>query len=479
MHFLSQYESDNEPEQISNIKNINEIPTDYNQEKINDKFLLDLKNIEAAPDVDVSHLVHQKNYEIIQKFESGYNIPEKQNHVTGFINNHTINDFNFNEQYYTYKAYGFAQDPTDFSNNKIIGDVEKYNNNDSTKSVFMNTGASQKDYKKKLKMKRMKYGDPASGDFMGPWAIYEGEEVFKNLSGELTEEQKEIMKQNEEKRQKKMEEEKENENKVLNFTASSIFHLQEESDYQGRSYLDPPPHLKNVDHTCFIPKKLIHTYSGHTKAVQAIEFFPKIGHFVLSCSLDCKVKLWDVLSHRKCVRTYIGHSEGVRDISFSNDGRRFLSAGFDKNVQLWDTETGKVLSSFPNKKIPFCVVFNPDDDKQNQFLVGTSAKKICQYDINTGKLIQSYDEHIGAINSITFLDNNRKFVSTSDDKKIFIWEYGLPVVVKHISEPSMHSIPAVAMHPNGKYFVGQSLDNKVNKIIFLHIYTFVLLIFLF
>jgi pre-mRNA-processing factor 17 len=461
MHFISQYESDNEKENIINTETLENLKKDLTTEMISDKINLELKKFEAAPDVDVSHLIHQKNNDMIQKFESGYHIPEKQNHVTGYINNHTINEFNFNEQYYTYKAFGFAQDPTDFSNNKVVGDLEKYNDPDMTKSVFMNTGKSQKEYKKKLKMRRMKYGDPASGDFMGPWAIYEGEEIFKNLSGELTEEQKEIMRQMEEKRQKKLEEVKESENNVLNFSPSSIFHLQQEIDYQGRSYLDPPPNLKNVDHTCFIPKKLIHTYTGHTKPVQAIEFIPKIGHLVLSCSLDCKVKLWDVLSHRKCVRTYMGHTEGVRDVSFSNDGRKFLSAGFDKNVQLWDTETGKVISTFPNKKIPFCVAFNPDDDKQNQFLVGTSAKKISQYDIDTGKQIQSYDEHIGAINSLTFLDNNRKFVSTSDDKKIFIWEYGLPVVVKHISEPSMHSIPAVAMHPNGKYFVGQSLDNKV------------------
>lgn len=235
--------------------------------------------------------------------------------------------------------------------------------------------------------------------------------------------------------------------------------------------------MKNVDHTCFIPKKLLTTYTGHTKPVQVIKFFPKYGHFILSCSLDNKVKLWDVMSHRKCVRTYIGHTEGVRDICFTNDGKHFLSAGFDKNIQYWDTETGKVVKTFTNKKLPFCILIHPDDDKQNQFLVGTSAKKIVQYDINSGQQVQSYDEHLGAINTLTFIDNNRKFVSTSDDKKIFIWEYGLPVVVKHISEPSMHSIPATALHPNGKYFVGQSLDNKVINL-FLKIFNFFRLLFM-
>ena len=78
-----------------------------------------------------------------------------------------------------------------------------------------------------------------------------------------------------------------------------------------------------------------------------------------------------------------------------------------------------------------------------------SPDNLWQWDINSGKLVQEYDAHLGGVNSITFADNNRRFITTSDDKKIYIWEWGIPVVMKHISEPHMHSVPCVVKHPSG------------------------------
>ena len=39
-----------------------------------------------------------------------------------------------------------------------------------------------------------------------------------------------------------------------------------------------------------------------------------------------------------------GHNKAVRDISFNNTGTQFLSAGYDRYVKLWDTETGMAVS---------------------------------------------------------------------------------------------------------------------------------------
>lgn len=73
-----------------------------------------------------------------------------------------------------------------------------------------------------------------------------------------------------------------------------------------------------------------------------------------------------------------------------------------------------------------------------------------QYDMNSSEITQEYDQHLGPVNTITFVDDNRRFVTTSDDKTIRAWDYDIPVVIKYIAEPDMHSMPAVTLHPNSK-----------------------------
>lgn len=73
-----------------------------------------------------------------------------------------------------------------------------------------------------------------------------------------------------------------------------------------------------------------------------------------------------------------------------------------------------------------------------------------QYDIRTGEITQEYDQHLGPVNTITFVDDNRRFVTTSDDKTIRAWDFDIPVTIKYIAEPYMHSMPAVTIHPSSK-----------------------------
>lgn len=55
-------------------------------------------------------------------------------------------------------------------------------------------------------------------------------------------------------------------------TDKSMFHGKNLKDYAGRSWLEAPKDLKADNEHCFLPKRWVHTWSGHTKGVNAIRF---------------------------------------------------------------------------------------------------------------------------------------------------------------------------------------------------------------
>jgi len=380
----------------------------------------------------------------------------KKNHLAGYVEDAHVNEFQFETQRRTFQSYKFAYDPstTDSTEGeKLIGDKAMAAEAEF-KTVFEDNKERPLD-----KRKRAKNNDASDIEgYLGPWAKYADEETVSKPADEDAAYLEEYLA----KRQKKGKREEE-----VPMEEKSTLHIADDKDYQGRSFLHVPQdlgiNLKSDEPPpkCFIPKRQIHTWTGHNKGISVIRWFPGTGHLMLSGSMDNKVKLWEVYNKRRCIRTYLGHKQAIRDVNFNNAGDQFLSASYDRYIKLWDTETGQGISRFTNKKMAFCCKFNPEDDKQHLIVAGTSANKIVCWDVRSGDVVQEYDRHLAAVNTITFVDKNRRFVSTSDDKSLRVWEWDIPVDMKYIADPSMHSMPAVTLSPNEKWLACQSLDNKI------------------
>ena len=199
-----------------------------------------------------------------------------QNLISGSYEVEGMDDFNFDEQRKSFAVLGYALDPS--NSGRIVGDMQRAVELDgaSISHKFPQIGEKRK------RLEKGKASDPLN--YQGPWAGFDGENVHIEIETkeEVTEEKKEP---------------KEGAEEYGPGTEKTIFHGKEERDYLGRTYISPPMDL-DVDltadpasHDCFLPKRLIHTWSGHTKGVTAIRFFPHTAHLLLSSSMDCKVKV--------------------------------------------------------------------------------------------------------------------------------------------------------------------------------------------
>ena len=238
--------------------------------------------------------------------------------------------------------------------NMLSGYVQEHYMNDSSfynlTRNFENKGTVEIDgkqikgeYKPIVKRPKRDMGNVQDDTFKGPWAQFEGDliEMPTRKEGEIYEPDPELQFDASKLRDQK---------KTPKIAETSILHGKEEFDYLGRSWTYPPTDT-GIDLNAppgqmenFIPKRLIHTWQGHTKSVNVIKFFPKTSHLILSGAMDTKVKIWDVYGERQVRRTYMGHSKGIKDAKFNHNGEKFLSASYDKYIKLWDTETGKMIN---------------------------------------------------------------------------------------------------------------------------------------
>lgn len=384
-----------------------------------------------------------------------------KNILTGHAEKQAFDDATFKSNHKTFELLGYAADPTVGQNSMVVSDVESYKRN-AGKQLGM---ISQPNAKRRKRQK----GDPSvtegQGAYVGPWASFKEDEPEGSTSESGSGSEEEV----EEVSTPAVPEEPKVKIKPTTPSETTEFHGSSMYDYLGRTYMHIPQDLdinllKDPGlQECFLPKKKIFTFSGgHRGGVNELRFFPRSGHLLLSCGNDGTAKLWDCYHNREHLRTYSGSGgKAVKDVSFNNSGTRFLSTSYDRQIRLWDTETGQCISRYSTGATGNCVRFNPEADKQNSFLSAMSDKKIIQWDVRTREIEQTYDHHLGAVNSITFVDSNRRFMTTSDDKSIRVWEWQINVPIKFIADPMQHSMPTVALHPSGKYVAAQSMDNTV------------------
>jgi eukaryotic-like serine/threonine-protein kinase len=190
----------------------------------------------------------------------------------------------------------------------------------------------------------------------------------------------------------------------------------------------------------------------------------RIGNFTFSANgkwmaggcRDDSVRVWDVETGAERYRL-----QGVSYVvAFTRDSRRLLVSTESGTAQWWDFQTGTStpLPKYENLGEVTSVDFSSD---RRIAAIGHRTGSIRLIEIDSGKILGTYEGHRDAVLSVVFAPGDTQFVSGSRDKTIRFWDVALTNRSREVCAEHKGAVAGLAISRNGNLMVSGCSANTI------------------
>ena len=200
-------------------------------------------------------------------------------------------------------------------------------------------------------------------------------------------------------------------------------------------------------------KETLHTWR-HSDWVRSVAFSPD-GRQVLTGSDDNTAVLRDVAS-KETLHTW-RHDDNVWSVAFSPDGRQVLTGSWDNTAVLRDARSGKTLHTWRHDDNVWSVAFSPDG---RQVLTGAWDKTAVLRDVASGKTRHTW-KHSSDVNTVAFSPDGRQVLTGSADNTAVLRD----VASKETLHTWRHddNVWSVAFSPDGRQVLIGTMQLRVSS----------------
>lgn len=178
-----------------------------------------------------------------------------------------------------------------------------------------------------------------------------------------------------------------------------------------------------------IKKSHLEPLIGHSDWIRSLAFSPD-GKTLLSSSNDKTVRLWD-METGQLLHLLTGHRERVKCVGISPDGQLLLSCSADSQVRVWDRKqlthkkTGDCRYIVKASSLPITLVSTlpvSPDPQRPIFATGAAHGKISIWNLETGQWQRTIQAHSSPVLSLAFSADGQWLASGSQNHTIKLWD---------------------------------------------------------
>ena len=176
---------------------------------------------------------------------------------------------------------------------------------------------------------------------------------------------------------------------------------------------------------------LLRTLEGHSHYVYGVAVTAD-GKRAVSASWDKTLKVWDLETGR-ALRTLEGHSDSVLGVAVTADGKRAVSASRDDTLKVWDLETGRALRTLEGHSALCLGVAVTADGKRAVSASEDETLKV--WDLETGRALRTLEGHSDYVAGVAVTADGKRAVSASRDKTLKVWDLETGRALQHAGRP--------------------------------------------
>jgi serine/threonine protein kinase len=205
-----------------------------------------------------------------------------------------------------------------------------------------------------------------------------------------------------------------------------------------------------------MPQQPIGTYCNNN-AIYALAISPDCV-YIASGDKNRRVQLRRRESLHNSLRELTEDAGLVHSVKFSPDGQIVASGGADRRIRLWNSNTGKIISTLSEQQESVMAMqFMPN----GKILVSAGADRSIRFwDVENKQLLKTIQAHEQSINALAISKDGQLIISGSSDRTVQIRQLGTSN--QYILTGHQDSVQTVAISPDGKTIASGSIDGMVN-----------------